>query len=114
MRTKLLLLKLPFKDPHISDEDFFCWNCLLLEGLLNQFPSKLSDLEVERHGFARPRKDVIDLLGEDNQSLPTLVLGDGVLAGHETGTFGNTRFIKGKDEILRALTQIYAIPAQHP
>ena len=114
MSNKLMLLKLPFKDSDLSDDTYFCWNCLLLEGLLSQFPEALWELEVSRHDFPRPRAEVVDVVGDANQSLPTLVLGEGVLMGQETGTFNETRFVKGKDQILSALAQIYAIPVQHP
>jgi len=112
--TTLFILDNPFKDEKISDDDFLCWQCVLLEGVLAKFPDQLKALQVKRLGFPRPRTEVVDLVGEDNQSLPTLVLGAGVLPGAETGSFGETRFIKGKDEIMNALTQIYNIPHVHP
>ena len=114
MANTLYLLKMPFKDAAVSDEDFYCWTCLLLDGLTQKFSEKLSELDIQRIEFLRPRQKVVDIVGPDNQSLPMLVLDDNVLIGRETGTFGKTRFIKGKDEILDALTDIYAIPRQHP
>ena len=114
MQTTLFILSNPFKDEKISDEDFFCWQCLLLEGVVAKFPEKLKALVIERVEFPRPRQSVISLVGPDNQSLPTLVLGDDVLVGYETGVFGETRFVKGKDDILNALTEIYNIPRVHP
>lgn len=114
MQTTLFILENPFKDEKISNEDFLCEQCVLMEGVLAKFQSQLKDLYVERVSFPRPRQSVVDLVGDENQSLPTLVLGDDVLLGHETGNFGGTRFIKGKDNILNALTSIYNIPRVHP
>ena len=114
METTLFILDNPFKDEKISDADFLCWQCILLEGVLAKFPSQLESLHVKRVPFQRPRKDVVKLVGEENQSLPTLVLGKGVLPDNETGSFGETRFVKGKDQILNALNQIYKIPLVHP
>ena len=84
-----------------------------MEGLLAKFPDELAGLDVQRLAFPRPRDVMIELVGSNNQSLPTLVLGEGVLVGRETGTYSDTRFIKGKDEILNALTDIYDIPRVH-
>jgi len=114
MKTTLFILDNPFKDEKISDEDFLCWQCILLEGVLAKFPEQLKELEVRRVAFPRPRAEVIAFVGTDNQSLPTLVLENDVLNGQETGRFENARFIKGKDEIFDALSQIYGIPRVHP
>ena len=114
METTLFILENPFKDENLSDEDYLCWQCVLLEGVLAKFPQQLSSLNVKRVGFSRPRVDVIAQVGGANQSLPTLVLGEGILEGQETGSFEGRRFIKGKDEILAALNQIYNIPHVHP
>jgi hypothetical protein len=114
VETTLFSLENPFKDSAISDEDFFCGQCVLLEGVLAKFPNKLTELNVERIAFPRPRVKVVEKVGVENQSLPTLILGEGVLVGQETGRFGETRYIKGKDEILNALTEIYKIPRIHP
>jgi len=114
VETTLFILDNPFKDMALSDENFLCWQCILLEGVLAKFPSQLNELQVKRVAFPRPRALVVEKVGDENQSLPTLVLGEGVLEGHETGRFGETRFVKGKDEILNALAEIYTIPRVHP
>jgi len=114
VETTLFLLENPFNDAAISEHEFLCWQCVLMEGVLAKFPERLKDLNVRRVSFPRPRHEMIELVGADNQSLPTLVLGEGVLDGQETGRYGKTRFIKGKDEILSALNQIYDIPRVHP
>ena len=78
-----------------------------MEGILAKFPKELAGLKVQRMGFPRPREAVVALVGEDNQSLPTLILGDGVLTNEDTSQYGNVRFLKGNDKILNALTMIY-------
>lgn len=113
-RDKLFILKSDFVDPAYPDERFYCWTCVLMEGLLSIFPELNQKIDVERVAFQRPRKHVINLVGEVNQSLPTLVLADDAPLGMETGEHEGIRFVKGKDEILNALSQRHNIPIFHP
>ena len=114
MKNRLYILKTPFKDAALSDADYFCWTCVLLEGVISQFPDLEHQLTIHRVGFDRPRHNVIEEVGEDNQSLPMLVLEDNSLKGFETGVFNGNRFIKGREAILDALHQAYGIPIVHP
>jgi hypothetical protein len=111
-RDRLFLLQPGFEDPAYPGQRFFCWHCALLEGVLAAFPA--ARLDVERVAFARPRAAVIALVGEENQSLPRLVLADDAPAGLETGSFNGLRFVAGKDAILRVLTVRHGIPEPHP
>jgi glutathione S-transferase len=60
----------------------------------------LNELEVKYVNFARPRPALVDLLGEENQSCPVLVL--------ENGTF-----INDTNEIIRHLTEYHKIGYSH-
>jgi Protein of unknown function (DUF3088) len=60
------------------------------------------------------RKEVVDSIGTENQSLPVLLLADDAPVGLETGQFGERRFVEGKEAILHALSVRYGIPAPHP
>ena len=113
-RDKLFILKTPFKDTAYPGQDFYCWNCILMEGLLKMFPKLEARMDVERIDFLRPRESVIEHVGEENQSLPTLVLADNAPKGIETGEYKNTRFVKGKDAIMQALNARHGIPIPHP
>ncbi|WP_265936780.1 DUF3088 family protein [Roseibium alexandrii] len=89
------------KDPTYPDMTFYCWHCALMEGVLTSFPDLGADLNVKRIAWPRQRVDLVELLGEDHQSLPVLVLSDG-------------GFIDDKDAILEPLTKRHGYPFRHP
>jgi hypothetical protein len=114
LRDRLFLLEPDFEDPAYPGERFYCWHCALLEGVLASFPSLTSKIDVERIAWPRPRKEVVESIGAENQSLPVLLLADDAPVGLETGQFGERRFVEGKEAILHALSVRYGIPAPHP
>ena len=71
-------------------------------------------IDVERIPWPKPRKEIADLIGLENQSLPVLILASNAPSGLETGEFNGYRFVEGKDAILRALTIRHGIPNPHP
>ena len=70
----LFLLDREFEDGQIPGQRFFCRHSLLLEGALSSIDGLDAQLDVRRIGFARPRREVIAEIGEQDQSLPKLVL----------------------------------------
>lgn len=113
-RDKLFILKPDFEDPAYPGRRFYCWHCALMEGVLASFPALAKRLDVERVAWPRPRSAVIAVVGEDNQSLPLLVLGDDESGALNTRSLNGTRFIDDKDEILRALSLRHGFPEPHP
>lgn len=113
-RDRLIILKVNFEDPSYPDQRFYCWHCVLMEGVLASFPELAEAIDVERIAWARPRDAVISLIGEPHQSLPVLVLADDAPNGLETGLYQGRRFVEGKDAILRAFSVRYGIPLPHP
>jgi Protein of unknown function (DUF3088) len=113
-RDKLIILKPGFEDPAYPGQSFYCWHCVLMEGLLASFPELTHSIDVERVAWPRPRREVIELVGEENQSLPVLVLAEGETSPHQTGTHKGRAFISEKDKILAALSDRYGIPVPHP
>lgn len=98
---KLFLLKADFKDANRDDgKRYFCPDCVMLEGLMSYYPRLREELDVYYVSFARPRKVLVDLLGEANQSCPVLVLEDGT-------------FINDTNEIIRHLNKYHQIGEQH-
>lgn len=98
---KFFLLKANFQDVSFGvDEKFFCPDCATIEGILSYYPKLRSELEVVYLDFARPRKVVVDLIGEANQSLPVLVLEDG-------------SFINEPKDIMQHLTDNHQIGKSH-
>jgi DUF3088 family protein len=101
MQDTLYLLAPGFEDPAYPGETFYCWHCALMEGVLASFPDLARKLDVQRIDWPRPRQEIAKILGEENQSLPVLVLAEG-------------GFINEKDEILKALTSRHGFPLPHP
>src|SRR6476620_2048380 len=109
-RDKLFLLRPDFEDQAYPGRRFYCWHCALMEGVLASFPNLAKKLDVERIEWPRPRQAVIALVGEQNQSLPMLVLAEGDSSPHQTGVHEGRVFIADKDKILAALSQRHGFP----
>jgi len=114
MRDTLFLLQPDFIDPAYPGQRFYCWHCALLEGVLMSFPSLAGKLDVVRVPWARPRQPVIAVVGEENQSLPLLVLAAGETSRHATGGHQGRAFVADKDAILAALSERHGFPDPHP
>jgi hypothetical protein len=98
---KLFLLKADFQDLNRADgKNYYCPDCAILEGLLSHYPRLRAELEVNYVDFVRPRKLLVDLIGEANQSCPVLVLENG-------------SFINDPDEIRKHLTETFHIGHSH-
>ncbi|MEY9179924.1 hypothetical protein ABIG06_001843 [Bradyrhizobium sp. USDA 326] len=113
-RDRLFLLRPGFEDPTFPGRRFYCWHCALIEGVLASFPALAEKLDVERIPWPRPRQAVIALVGEENQSLPLLVLATGATSPHQTGSDHGRAFIADKDAILAALSERHGFPDPHP
>tara|TARA_B100001765_G_C19281140_1_gene240003 strand:+ start:137 stop:484 length:348 start_codon:yes stop_codon:yes gene_type:complete len=113
-RDKLIILKPGFTDPAYPGQTFYCWHCALMEGVLASFPDLAARLDVERIAWPRPRREAIALVGEENQSLPLLVLAEGETSAHQTGIHRGRAFISDQDKILAALSERHGFPAPHP
>jgi Protein of unknown function (DUF3088) len=113
-RDRLFLLRPDFEDPAYPGRRFYCWHCALIEGVLASFPALATKLDVERIAWPKPRQAVIELVGEENQSLPLLVLADGATSSHSIGSYRGRSFIADKDAILAALSERHRFPEPHP
>ena len=113
-RDKLILLQPDFLDPAYPGQRFYCSECALMEGVLASFPKLADAIDVQRIAFPRPRRAVIDLIGEANQGLPVLVLADDASRELESSVHNGRRFVAGKDAILKALSARHGIPIPHP
>lgn len=98
---KLFLLKADFLDANRADgKIYFCPECSPIEGLLSYYPRLREELEIHYVDFNRPRKELVDLIGEANQSCPVLVLEDGT-------------FINEPPKIISHLTENHQIGHSH-
>ncbi len=57
---------------------------------------------------------MIKWLGEDNQSLPVMILKTGSTSQQQTGFINGHAFITNKDAILATLTERHNFPLPHP
>lgn len=71
-RDRMFLLGPDFMDG--AQGPYFCPGCAQLVGLLEFYPALKGALDVRYLGFPRPRGELVELLGEENQSCPVLVL----------------------------------------
>ena len=113
-RDRLFLLRPGFEDPAYPGQRFYCWHSALIEGGLASFPALADKIDGERIAWPKPRREVIALVGEENQWLPLLVLADGATSPHQTGHHQGRAFIADKDAILAALSERHGFPAPHP
>lgn len=113
-RDILFLLTPGFSDPALPGQDFYCWHCALMEGVLASFPHLGASLDVRRIAFSRPRADVIALIGEANQSLPVLILADDAPAGLPAASHAGRRFVSDPMAILDVLHRRHGFPPPHP
>ncbi|HWX62937.1 DUF3088 domain-containing protein [Bradyrhizobium sp.] len=113
-RDTLFLLKPDFEDRAYPGRRFYCWHCVLIEGVLASFPKLAAQIDVERVAWPRPREAVIALVGEENQLLPLLLLAPETTSARQTGTYRGRAFIADKDGILAALSERHGFPDPHP
>lgn len=110
----LFLIRPDFEVPAYPGRRFYCWHCALIEGVLAAFPERLGGLAVRRIDWPRPRLEVIDMVGAENQSLPLLVLAPGATSPHLSGTHAGRAFVADKDGILAVLAERHGLPLPHP
>jgi hypothetical protein len=113
-RDTLVILKPDFIDPAFPGTRYYCWHCALMEGVLASFPELATRIDVLRIEWPRPRNDVVELIGAENQSLPVLIFSDGSDELLATGSYRGRLFAEGKEPILKALSKRHGIPLPHP
>lgn len=112
LRRDLLILITPgFEDPQQPGRRFFCPDCNQIEGVLASHPQLASQLDVKRVAFARPRAEVIALLGEDHQSLPVLIFGGS--PPPDAATSGGRAFVTQTCRILELLAERHGTAFPH-
>ena len=110
---QLFLLKPGFEDPARPGRFFVCPYCNTIEGILGSFPGLATQLEVHRLPFERPRAAIVDILGEQHQSLPVLIFDDTQPAPDDPKIANGRRFIDNTARILQYLAERYAFPHIH-
>jgi hypothetical protein len=112
-RHTLFLMTPGFPD---GDEGpFFCPHSAVMEGFLKYVPHLESQLDVRRVDFVRPRPAIVELLGEENQGTPVLVLAEDHDSDEDTQVSDQTgrAFILGEMDISRFLSRELGIMKPH-
>jgi hypothetical protein len=55
---------------------YFCPSCAEIAGLLEFYPMLRHQMNIRYLDFARPRWELLSMLGEQNQSCPVLILAE--------------------------------------
>ena len=112
-RDTLFILRAPFEDPELEGT-WFCTSCATMEGMLLANPHWGRAIDVVRVAYPRPRHEVIAAIGEENQSLPALVLADVATAPPDALMAGPTAFLTDPKAIARYLAAQYRGAGPHP
>lgn len=108
-QDRIYLLKPGFKME--GRGPYFCAACATVEGMLSFYPDLRDKVDVRYIGYERPRPDIVAEIGEENQSTPVLVLGEGstVPDGLHPQEANGNRFLNDEYEILHYLAARFAV-----
>lgn len=112
-RDTLFIIKAPFEDPKLGGT-WFCTSCATMEGALLANPHWARSIDVRRLPYPRPRHDIIALIGEDNQSMPVLILAGSSIAPEAAKDYEGRRFLDEPKTISRYLAGAYGGAGPHP
>jgi hypothetical protein len=85
-----------------------------MEGVLLANPHWGVHIDVKRLPYPRPRHDIIALIGEENQSMPVLVLADDSKPPDGAKEHEGRRFLDEPKAISRYLAATYGGAGPHP
>lgn len=119
MKAKLFLLKADFIDLKISNDSmkYFCPHCAYIEGLLSYYPKLRQELEINYVDFHRPRKKIVEILGENNQSCPSLIIERDLVDAEtllELKSYSNFKFTNDTRIIAKYFHRQFKIGIEHP
>ena len=116
--AKLFLLKPDFLDKKIDAQTkFYCPYCAMVLGVLNYYPELKEKLDISFIDFERPRKQIVELIGEENQGCPNLVISKNEVEGLNDisylNTYGDYYFINSAPLIAKYLSAKYNVGTPH-
>ncbi|MBM3956062.1 MAG: DUF3088 family protein [Planctomycetota bacterium] len=109
----LFLLRAGFPDPSHGPHGYYCPECAVVAGLLYYHPELTRALDVRQVDVARPRAEVVALVGEANQSCPVLVLPPGDVPAGPHGIHQGRAFVAGPEAIALLLAERYGTARPH-
>ncbi len=110
----LFLLKPGFKET--EGGPYYCPDSAAVEGFFMYVPKIEKKIEVRRIVFPKPRKGIIELVGDANQGCPVLVLDesselpDEATISEETGR----AYISDPTHICDFLGRLFGVARPHP
>jgi len=84
-----------------------CADCCLIEGVVLGNPHWRAAITIVRIEHARPRPEIIALLGGAHQNAPTLILADDTKAHSKVETANDRRFLTDPIAICQQLATTY-------
>lgn len=105
----LFLLPPGFEDNNRRE---FCPECAEIWGLISWYPAIREALDIRYQPIAKPRTDMVTMIGNDNQNCPTLVLRDGVEAGSHASVknANGARFLDNARDIAKYFAHRFGTP----
>lgn len=116
---KLFLLNPDFQDERVdgTTQSYYCPHNAMIEGILTYYPELKTKLEIKYIDFPRPRKQLVELIGEEHQGSPCLVISKDNSDIVDTSYFndsGEYLFVNKKELIARYLADKHSIGKPHP
>jgi hypothetical protein len=110
MKDQLFMLQPGFFEG--AKGPLYCADSVAVEGLLSFAPALREAVDVHYIDLPRPRAAVVALIGEDNQSIPVLVLAPSSVIKSDIvpKTFGTQRFLNDEHIIRAYLSSQYGAP----
>ncbi len=118
-KPTLFLLRPGFSDAtlHRGERVYFCPDSAYIEGVLSYYPILRSELDVIYVDFEKPRKGIVDLIGEANQSCPVLIVepaASNAEVSNRFTVFHGYQFANDPRLIVDYLVARYGIGEPHP
>lgn len=118
MKSKLFLLNPNFKDNKTDNEEkvYFCPHCAMIEGVLQYYPQLKKLIEIYYVDFKKPRQAIVDLIGEENQSCPVLIVDFENKSNEETSYFNryeNKLFVNSTELITKYFSEKFGTGNLH-
>lgn len=112
MKDRLFVYRPGFTD---GGTTYFCPFSAQIMGFLTYYPQVRDSIELVELDYPKPRKPLVDLVGEDHQAAPMLVLaGETVAVPRVTvGEANGHRFVEKTIGILRYLAATRSVPGPH-
>ena len=113
-RDTLFVLRPGFLD---KGTRWFCPYSAQVIGFLDYYPEVRDTLEIVELDFPRPRQAIVEMVGEEHQAAPLLVLAAGAepepVSGVTIGRAKGRAFVEKTIEILRYLAATRGVPGPH-